>query len=146
MRCQSLKYMTKLARYSFSSDLSSFFTFMWFCSAINYCDLQENKDVLKIVFGKHNLTSPITAFSRPEVSIKSQSYFFAHSVKTIAVTLTAKGITSKQVLLGTIGDQVSFYANKLVIDIYSFIFSAIYPVFYMPSFHSTLFSLLGIGS
>lgn len=76
--------------------------------------------MLKIVFGKHNLTSPVTAFSRPEVSTKSQSYFFAHSVKTMAVTLTAKGITSKQVLLGTIGDQVSVCTNKLVIDIYGF--------------------------
>ncbi|KAK4396434.1 ER membrane protein complex subunit [Sesamum angolense] len=66
----------------------------------------DNKDVLKLVFGTHNLTSPITAYSRPEVFTKSQSYFFAHSVKTMAVTSTAKGITSKQVLLGTIGDQV----------------------------------------
>ncbi|KAL7096734.1 hypothetical protein ACP275_10G098300 [Erythranthe tilingii] len=66
----------------------------------------ENKDVLKLVFGAHNLTSPITAYSRPEVFTKSQSYFFTHSLKTIAVTLTAKGITSKQILLGTIGDQV----------------------------------------
>ncbi|KAL7137470.1 hypothetical protein ABFS83_10G094500 [Erythranthe nasuta] len=66
----------------------------------------ENKDVLKLVFGAHNLTSPVTAYSRPEVFTKSQSYFFTHSLKTIAVTLTAKGITSKQILLGTIGDQV----------------------------------------
>ncbi|XP_057779297.1 uncharacterized protein LOC130997883 [Salvia miltiorrhiza] len=77
-------------------------------SVIEIYDLAraENKDVLKLVFGTHNLTSPITAYSRPEVSTKSQSYFFAHSLKTMAVTLTAKGITSKQVLLGTIGDQV----------------------------------------
>ncbi|KAL8526206.1 hypothetical protein ACS0TY_015431 [Phlomoides rotata] len=66
----------------------------------------ENKDVLKLVLGTHNLTSPITAYSRPEVFTKSQSYFFTHSLNSIAVTSTAKGITSKQVLLGTIGDQV----------------------------------------
>ncbi|XP_051131617.1 uncharacterized protein LOC127251789 [Andrographis paniculata] len=66
----------------------------------------DNKDVLKLVLGTHNLTSPITSYSRPEVFTKSQSYFFSHSVKTMAVTLTAKGITSKQILLGTIGDQV----------------------------------------
>ncbi|PIN21465.1 hypothetical protein CDL12_05810 [Handroanthus impetiginosus] len=66
----------------------------------------DNKDVLKLVLGTHNLTSPTTAYSRPEVVTKSQSYFFTHSVKTMAVTSTAKGITSKQVLLGTIGDQV----------------------------------------
>lgn len=66
----------------------------------------ENKDVGKLVLGMHNLTSPVTAYSRPEVYTKSQSYFFTHSVKTIAVTETAKGITSKQLLLGTIDDQV----------------------------------------
>lgn len=68
--------------------------------------LQENKNVWKLILGKHNLTAPITSYSRPEVFTKSQSYFFAQSVKTIAVTSTAKGITSKQLLIGTIGDQV----------------------------------------
>ncbi|OWM86613.1 hypothetical protein CDL15_Pgr015648 [Punica granatum] len=66
----------------------------------------DNKDVLKLVVGKHNLTSPTSSYSRPEVVAKSQSYFFTHSVKAITVTLTAKGITSKQLLIGTISDQV----------------------------------------
>ena len=112
MRCLSLKYMTKLVRYSFISNLLILLYFCRYVVIINYCDIQENKDVLKLVLGTHNLTSPITAYSRPEVSTKSQSYFFAHSLKTMAVTLTAKGITSKQVLLGTIGDQVSFIGNQ----------------------------------
>ncbi|CAN6682001.1 unnamed protein product [Malus baccata var. baccata] len=66
----------------------------------------DNKDVLKLVLGKHNLTSPISSYSRPEVVTKSQSYYFTYSVKAIDVTLTAKGITSKQLLIGTINDQV----------------------------------------
>ncbi|OVA20302.1 protein of unknown function DUF1620 [Macleaya cordata] len=66
----------------------------------------DNKDVWKLILGKHNLTSPISSYSRPEVMVKSQSYFFTHSVKAMAVSLTAKGITSKQLLIGTIGDQV----------------------------------------
>ncbi|KAL4194055.1 hypothetical protein AMTRI_Chr05g57370 [Amborella trichopoda] len=66
----------------------------------------DNKDVLKLVLGKHNLTTPVSSYSRPEVMVKSQSYFFMHSVKSMAVTSTAKGITSKQLLIGTIGDQV----------------------------------------
>ncbi|XP_010254044.1 PREDICTED: ER membrane protein complex subunit 1 isoform X2 [Nelumbo nucifera] len=65
-----------------------------------------NKDVWKLVLGKHNLTSAISSYSRPEVMVKSQTYFFTHSVKTMAVTSTSKGITSKQLLIGTIGDQV----------------------------------------
>lgn len=67
---------------------------------------QDNKDVWKLVLGKHNLTSPVSSYSRPEVITKSQFYFFTHSVKAISVTSTAKGITSKQLLIGTIGDQV----------------------------------------
>lgn len=67
---------------------------------------QDNKDVWKLVLGKHNLTSPVSSYSRPEITTKSQSYYFTHSVKAIAVTSTAKGITSKQLLIGTIGDQV----------------------------------------
>lgn len=66
----------------------------------------DNKDVWKLIIGKHNLTSPISSYSRPEIMTKSQTYFFTHSVKTISVTLTAKGITAKQLLIGTIGDQV----------------------------------------
>uniref|UniRef100_A0A7N0V3D0 ER membrane protein complex subunit 1 n=1 Tax=Kalanchoe fedtschenkoi TaxID=63787 RepID=A0A7N0V3D0_KALFE len=66
----------------------------------------DNKNVWKLVLGKHNLTSPVSSYSRPEIVTKSQSYFFTHSVKTIAVTSTAKGITSKQLLIGTIGDQI----------------------------------------
>ncbi|KAK2446230.1 ER membrane protein complex subunit [Trifolium repens] len=66
----------------------------------------DNKDIWKFVLGKHNLTSPISSYYRPEISAKSQSYFFTHSVKAIEVTSTAKGITSKQLLIGTIGDQV----------------------------------------
>lgn len=66
----------------------------------------DNKDVLKLVLGKHNLSAPVSSYSRPEIMTKSQSYFFTHSVKTVAVTSTAKGITSKQLLIGTIGDQV----------------------------------------
>ncbi|XP_048573695.1 ER membrane protein complex subunit 1 [Triticum urartu] len=66
----------------------------------------DNKDVLKLILGKHNLSAPMTSYSRPEVMVKSQSYFFTHSVKAMAVTQTAKGITSKQLLIGTTGDQV----------------------------------------
>ncbi|XP_011019630.1 PREDICTED: ER membrane protein complex subunit 1-like [Populus euphratica] len=66
----------------------------------------DNKDVLKLVLGKHNLSSPISSYSRSEVTTKSQSYYFTHSIKAITVTSTAKGITSKHLLIGTIGDQV----------------------------------------
>lgn len=72
------------------------------------CYLQDNKNVWKVIIGKHNLTSPVSSYSRPEIMTKSQSYFFTHSVKTISVTLTAKGITAKQLLIGAIGDQVRF--------------------------------------
>ncbi|KAL4590742.1 hypothetical protein LXL04_003684 [Taraxacum kok-saghyz] len=74
----------------------------------------ENKDVLKLIVGKHNLTTPVSSYSRPEVSTKSQSYFFTHSVKAISVTSTAKGITSKHLLIATIGDQVLAIDKRFV--------------------------------
>uniref|UniRef100_A0A1D1Z7X7 ER membrane protein complex subunit 1 n=1 Tax=Anthurium amnicola TaxID=1678845 RepID=A0A1D1Z7X7_9ARAE len=66
----------------------------------------DNKSIWKLVLGKHNLTSPVSAYSQPEIVAKSQTYFFTHSMRAMAVTSTAKGITSKQLLIGTIGDQV----------------------------------------
>lgn len=74
----------------------------------------ENKDVLKLIVGKHNLTAPVSSYSRPEVTTKSQSYFFTHSVKAISVTSTAKGITSKHLLIGTIGDKVLALDKRFV--------------------------------
>lgn len=66
----------------------------------------DNIDVWKLIIGKHNLTSPISSYSRRDILAKSQSYFFTHSVKAISVTSTSKGITSKQLLIGTINDQI----------------------------------------
>ncbi|KAF2304462.1 hypothetical protein GH714_031696 [Hevea brasiliensis] len=77
--------------------------------------IMDNKDVWKLAVGKHNLASPISSYSRPEVLTKSQSYFFTYSVKAIAVTSTAKGITSKQLLIGTIGDQ-SYVTHALQVE------------------------------
>uniref|UniRef100_A0A0D9WE36 ER membrane protein complex subunit 1 n=1 Tax=Leersia perrieri TaxID=77586 RepID=A0A0D9WE36_9ORYZ len=74
----------------------------------------DNKDVMKLILGKHNLSAPITSYTRPEVMVKSQSYFFTYSVKAIAVTQTAKGITTKQLLIGTIGDQVLALDKRFV--------------------------------
>ncbi|XP_047329563.1 ER membrane protein complex subunit 1 [Impatiens glandulifera] len=74
----------------------------------------DNKDVLKLIVGKHNLTSPVSSYSRPEILTKSQSYFFAHTVKVVAVTSTAKGITSRHLLIGTVGDQVLALDKRFV--------------------------------
>lgn len=113
MRCQSLRSTISLGRYVFELEVLHFIGVYFFHLMLigvtflnwDYCP-QDNKDVWKLVLGKHNLTSPISSYSRPEVITKSQTYFFTHTVKSIAVTSTAKGITSKQLLIGTIGDQV----------------------------------------
>lgn len=73
------------------------------------------------MLGKHNLTLPVSAYYRPEVVPKSQTYFFTHSIKTLAVTSTAKGITSKQILIGTIGDQVSPYCELTMLNFWLFL-------------------------
>ena len=43
-----------------------------------------------------------------------QSYFTPVSIKAMAVTTTRKGITSKQLLLGTQANQVSLLSRMLV--------------------------------
>jgi hypothetical protein len=53
-----------------------------------------------------NRKSPISSLAPPAVRVMGQSYFFSMGVKTMAVTSTQRGITSKSVLLGTSTDQV----------------------------------------
>ena len=105
-RLRSSRSMISLGRYAFITPKTFYQLMLVFFITPWNINLQENKNVWKLVLGKHNLTAPISSYSRPEMFTKSQSYFFAQSVKTIAVTSTAKGITSKQLLIGTIGDQV----------------------------------------
>jgi hypothetical protein len=101
--------MINLGRYDLCCLNYAYLSFVLMVVIIFKCTkyfMQDNKDVMKLILGKHNLSAPITSYARPEVAVKSQSYFFTHSVKAMAVTQTAKGITSKQLLIGTIGDQV----------------------------------------
>ncbi|KAL2651139.1 hypothetical protein R1flu_019267 [Riccia fluitans] len=65
-----------------------------------------DKGVVQLMLGRHNATSPVTSYSLPSVEVKSQSYFFTFSVKAMTVTSTARGITGKHILVGTVGDQV----------------------------------------
>jgi len=51
-------------------------------------------------------TEPLSSLSLPVVRVLGQSYFFSLGVKAMAVTATHKGITSKNILLGTTTDQV----------------------------------------
>mmetsp|Transcript_70430 Transcript_70430/g.223153 ORF Transcript_70430/g.223153 Transcript_70430/m.223153 type:complete len:981 (-) Transcript_70430:53-2995(-) len=58
------------------------------------------------VFGSANQTAPISSHAPPPLRVMGQSYFFGMSVKAMGVTTTARGITGKAVLLGTINDMV----------------------------------------
>ena len=53
-----------------------------------------------------NRKPPMSSLAPPAVRVMGQSYFFSMGVKTMAVTSTQRGITSKNVLLGTSTDQV----------------------------------------
>lgn len=66
----------------------------------------ESIDVLGALFGGSNVTVPVSSLAPPPIKVVVQSYFFPQTVKLMAVTLTAKGITGKQVLVGTSSDQV----------------------------------------
>ncbi|KAJ7555394.1 hypothetical protein O6H91_05G035400 [Diphasiastrum complanatum] len=66
----------------------------------------ETKGVLQYIIGRHNASAPFSSYTYPNIDVKSQSYFFTSSVKKMAVTMTARGITSRQLLIGTNCDQV----------------------------------------
>lgn len=66
----------------------------------------DNKNVLQVMLGRHNASAPVSSYSHVDLEVKTQSYFFPHSVKALTVTATARGITGKQLLVGTVGDQV----------------------------------------
>ncbi|KAJ4844953.1 hypothetical protein Tsubulata_019069, partial [Turnera subulata] len=66
--------------------------------------LVDNKAVWKLILGKHNLTHPF-------LHILGQKSQQGHRV-----TSTAKGITAKQLLIGTIGDQQVNNPQVLALD------------------------------
>ncbi|KAL3700569.1 hypothetical protein R1sor_018591 [Riccia sorocarpa] len=73
-----------------------------------------DKGVVQLMLGKHNATSPVSSYSLPSVEVKSQSYFFTFSVKAMTVTSTARGITGKHILVGTVGDQLLALDKRFV--------------------------------
>jgi hypothetical protein len=61
--------------------------------------------VVETAIGKRE-TAAVSSLSLPVVRVLGQSYFFSMGVKAMAVTATHKGITSKNILMGTSSDQV----------------------------------------
>ena len=70
------------------------------------CIVQPDKGVVQLMLGQHNSSVPISSYSPINLEVKGQSYYFTFTLKSMAVTSTAKGITAKQLLLGTVTDQV----------------------------------------
>ena len=58
------------------------------------------------MLGRHNGSAPVSSYSNFDLEVKTFSSFFPYSVKALAATTTARGITGKQVLVGTVKDQV----------------------------------------
>ncbi|KAG6553490.1 hypothetical protein Mapa_004402 [Marchantia paleacea] len=65
-----------------------------------------DKGVVQLMLGRHNASSPVSSYSIPSIEVKTQTYFFTFSVKAMTVTSTARGITGKHILVGTVNDQV----------------------------------------
>lgn len=61
---------------------------------------------MQLMLGQHNGSVPVSSYAPSTLEVKGQSYFFTSTVKSMIVTATAKGITAKQLLIGTITDQV----------------------------------------
>eukprot|EP00250_Pteridium_aquilinum_P012532 c20782_g1_i1 orf=468-3470(-) len=73
----------------------------------------DTKNLLQVMLGRHNATAPVSSFSHVDLDVKAQSYFFLHSVKALTVTTTARGITGKQILVGSVNDQVLALDKRL---------------------------------
>lgn len=72
-----------------------------------------NKGVLQLMLGQHNCSVPISSYAPVNLEVKAQNYFFTYTVKAMTVTTTAKGITARQLLLGTVNDQVLALDKRL---------------------------------
>ncbi|KAG0624001.1 hypothetical protein M758_3G216900 [Ceratodon purpureus] len=72
-----------------------------------------DKGVVQLMLGQHNSSVPISSYSPINLEVKGQSYYFTFTLKSMAVTSTAKGITAKQLLLGTVTDQVLALDKRL---------------------------------
>ncbi len=70
------------------------------------CMHTGDKGVMQLMLGRHNASALLSPYSSSNVEVKGQSYFFTYTLKALTVTTTARGITSKQLLLGTVTDQV----------------------------------------
>ncbi|GBG64684.1 hypothetical protein CBR_g46226 [Chara braunii] len=61
---------------------------------------------MKMILGTYNKSVVESSFLLPPLVVMQQSYYFLSTVKTIAVTTTARGITAKQLLIATVSDQI----------------------------------------
>eukprot|EP00897_Mesotaenium_endlicherianum_P002317 jgi/Mesen1/2112/ME000151S01365 len=66
-------------------------------------------DVMKYVLqlGPANLTAPASAWAGPpRLKVLAQSYFFPHTLTALTATRSMRGITAKELLIGTVSDQL----------------------------------------
>ncbi|KAK9811605.1 hypothetical protein WJX72_006834 [[Myrmecia] bisecta] len=78
-----------------------------------YDDAPRNLTIPQLAFGTMNET--LSSYSPAPLEVLRQSFFFGPATKLMAVTSTARGITSRYVLLGTTTDQV-FMLDKRFVD------------------------------
>ena len=64
--------------------------------------------------GGGNLTGALSAWSPPPLRVEGQTYFLTPSLTAMTVTATAEGITNKQILVGTLGNQVVALDKRLL--------------------------------
>lgn len=80
-------------------------------SVLEFYDNSDRGNVGEIAkyalgLGGGNFTAPLSSWALPPLNFQTQSYFFSNSLKALTVTSTSSGITNRQLLLGTLSDQV----------------------------------------
>ncbi|WIA18351.1 hypothetical protein OEZ85_009816 [Tetradesmus obliquus] len=71
--------------------------------------------IASILMGRTKHSAALSSYSSPPLEVLSQSFYLQHSLTGMAVSQTKQGITTKQLLVNTISDQV-FALDKRYLD------------------------------
>lgn len=66
-----------------------------------------------VILGRTKHSAALSSYAAPPLEVLSQTFYLQHSITGLGVTQTKQGITTKQLLIQTISDQVGgFMAGR----------------------------------
>jgi hypothetical protein len=71
-----------------------------------YDGSHHDLSIASILLGRTKHSAALSSYSSPPLEVLSQSFYLQHSLTGMTVSQTKQGITTKQLLVNTISDQV----------------------------------------